>query len=365
MPASDIPEHEAPVDAPAPRWPAVSWAAAVLVVVAVLLLVGWIGRAPPAALRGDGEAFVHDVSARATPPRVVVMGSSVAETDIDVARLADALGVGPDEIARMRLQGSSAPHWLAAWERRVAEPGLVPEMVVIVAGLGQMLQARVVPGVDEALLLGELPKAPSVALLRPLGCPDPLAHACLVLAHARAHAAHAWSLPLDGARRQAARFAGASPEQAELLRRGLHIAVVPDLDVVRTQSPEVQAIRLYSVARFNQTWPVADTPLPDLLAAPRAAARRAGRTPPAVVLVRVPLHPDVPFLDDVPDAREHEVRETAEAAGALYVSPGQPPDSSWFDDPVHLDARGAAWLTETVTDALRARGWAPLQGAAR
>jgi hypothetical protein len=79
--------------------------------------------------------------ALARQPRLLVLGNSNANTDIDPVRLGGGLGVGPREIVTLTIPNSSTAHWVAIL-RRALGSGARPQRVLVVSRLQLMLVRR-------------------------------------------------------------------------------------------------------------------------------------------------------------------------------------------------------------------------------
>jgi hypothetical protein len=111
-------------------------------------------------------------------PAVLIIGDSLANTDIDEVALASTLGMRPDRIVRISLPASIGAHWYAALDNHVYGAGHRPKLLVVVAALRSMLEtsppSEAIRENLEALLDGDDPVirarlregSPSLALLR-------------------------------------------------------------------------------------------------------------------------------------------------------------------------------------------------------
>lgn len=321
--------------------------AAALAVAGLVLASAWRELGVPPSSTFAGEELSRQLDSEQV--RIVVLGSSMAASHVNAERLADGLGLPREAVATYAMPHSSSAHWFAAWRARLRGRSPPPDLVLVVGSVGQMLQPRVLAGLDEALYLGELPPDPPAELLRPLGgrAID------LRLAVLRVRLATALEDELYALRRGAAQLAGTPYDVADSIGAGPTAVLLPDLGVVALQSAEVQDQLLAPVLAFQDVAPVAETQLPALL-------REVASEVPKTVLVRAPTRPDLPRIDSFPPELVAEVAEQARSAGAAWIDLrdlGLPAER--FADPVHLDPAGSEVFTDALVARLRNESLAP------
>lgn len=117
--------------------------AVLAVAIAALILVPawrvWTQEVPwtPSAAVTEMDALARD-----HPADLVVMGPSLARTDVDPRRLAAALASPPLTSARFAQNLASAPAWYAMLKYRVYGNGLRPRVVALVATMDYLLETR-------------------------------------------------------------------------------------------------------------------------------------------------------------------------------------------------------------------------------
>jgi len=102
--------------------------------------IAWLGAEPDTVLAESAARI--DAQLAAHPPRVVVLGNSLANSDIDAAQLAAALGMAPEDVYILFSRGSRAPWWYAALKNRVYDAGHSPELVVVVNTMASLLSTQ-------------------------------------------------------------------------------------------------------------------------------------------------------------------------------------------------------------------------------
>lgn len=72
-------------------------------------------------------------------PRVLVLGNSLANTNLDTGRLAHGLGIPEGKVLTLSVPNSISSHWYAILEHRVYDASYQPQVVLVVAGLQSLL----------------------------------------------------------------------------------------------------------------------------------------------------------------------------------------------------------------------------------
>ncbi len=86
-------------------------------------------------------------------PRLVVVGNSMARRDVNLARLAEGLGVDPDRAVLLALPGSSPGTWYALLRYRLFQRGHAPATVIVVGAPRSFWITRPVVGADVSALV--------------------------------------------------------------------------------------------------------------------------------------------------------------------------------------------------------------------
>ena len=90
---------------------------------------------------GGTAKFIED-SLRQHRPEVIVLGNSLANTDIQPALLARRLGLPPKKVQRYSVPNSLAPHWYAILKNRVYANGRQPRVVIVLSDLQSLVAVR-------------------------------------------------------------------------------------------------------------------------------------------------------------------------------------------------------------------------------
>jgi hypothetical protein len=96
-----------------------------------------------------------DIRMAERPPSVVVLGNSLAWTDVDADVLGRGLGVG-SRVAVFSVPQSISTHWYAIAKNRIVGPGYRPRLLLVVAPLQPMLETVPVSDAARANLEAQL-----------------------------------------------------------------------------------------------------------------------------------------------------------------------------------------------------------------
>jgi len=98
------------------------------------------GKEVEGKVRPEGvAAYIRNQMGRG-PQHMVVLGDSLAHSDLHHEPLAKHLDLPPRSIARISIPGSGAPTWYAILDNHVFGPGHRPEWVVVVASVPSLMQ---------------------------------------------------------------------------------------------------------------------------------------------------------------------------------------------------------------------------------
>ncbi|MCA9490229.1 MAG: hypothetical protein KC621_09900 [Myxococcales bacterium] len=75
-------------------------------------------------------------------PKVLILGNSFANTNVNNNQIAWALGVGPEKVLTLSVPNSISSHWYAILKHRVYDDAYEVPMVVIVAGLQSLMMVE-------------------------------------------------------------------------------------------------------------------------------------------------------------------------------------------------------------------------------
>ncbi|MCB9679879.1 MAG: hypothetical protein H6733_00280 [Alphaproteobacteria bacterium] len=108
---------------------AVGWTLAAALPVAVVAgWWAWMTRPLPAEPSPIAQGFARTLAS--DPPRVVVLGNSIARVSLVAPQLSEALGLDGG-VAKLTIDGSNSAHWYTILEHSVYEAGYAPDLVLI------------------------------------------------------------------------------------------------------------------------------------------------------------------------------------------------------------------------------------------
>lgn len=105
-------------------------------------LMGNAGRVLNGRITQMGVVAEMDLLLAAHEPRLLILGNSLANTNLDTSRMAEGLGVAENKILTLSVPNSVSSHWYAILEHRVYEANYQPGVVLIVAGLQSLLMVE-------------------------------------------------------------------------------------------------------------------------------------------------------------------------------------------------------------------------------
>ncbi|MCA9492406.1 MAG: hypothetical protein KC621_20880 [Myxococcales bacterium] len=302
--------------------------------------VAWRGRVEGTPCDDELTAACVDAQLRASSPKVVIIGNSLAQSHIDQQLLAAGLGITPDDVLMLNVGGSAAPHWVAMAHRVIAS-GVRPDLMLVVGDLQSALQTSPRTPVERADLIGLL--GDDLADLGPsLGVGE------------------GWWDQVDGRRVRLRRaFVDAvrflvgeplAPGRGRARVRDAASRVFDDRDLARVLTREIRNGFASEALPPEQLVAPADGLLPELF----ALGERYGVR---VVLVRGPLSPKNPTAERDPVRPEipGEVAALATPPSA-YIDAGDVMlGRTSYADLAHLGRRGAALFTSALLHRMEAK----------
>ncbi|MCB9665357.1 MAG: hypothetical protein H6732_14695 [Alphaproteobacteria bacterium] len=142
---------------PGPPRPPAHPLAVMLALVLPLVVLGMAWKGLQRTGEATGKAIVMERQLRAAGQvEVVVLGSSLARTDVDAATLADALGIPTRAVVMLTLPNATAAHWYAILDNRVFANGHRPRVVLFVGALTTMLTPEVLKEANIGRLVAQL-----------------------------------------------------------------------------------------------------------------------------------------------------------------------------------------------------------------
>lgn len=326
-------------------------AALALAVLVPVLVFGWGALRLQRTPKATGRAAVFERKLRSHQTDVLVLGSSLARTNVRTDQLADELGIPRRNVVMLTLPNATAAHWYAILRNRVYANGHEPRLVIMVGALTTMVTPDILMDTNVERLMNQLTDDEPVIGAKVLGTNSPAMFRYLFMRE-RAGAirddaltsyrdwAIAWLFgdkgkPSEG-RRLAERanevvFADEKMDYALHTRSstGLYDGAVEELDLTGLD-----------VAR--------ESLIPDI----GALAAEHGT---AVAFVRTPFPPSNADNDLVDPAVEAEAAQVMADAGSAYLDlRSLNLDDSYFQDMRHMSREGATIFTAALAESLRA-----------
>ncbi len=301
---------------------------------ALLIGAAWVHWTDSPPIERSPEVAMQDEVLARGDARVIVVGNSLALTDIRPAELALGLGLRKEDVARLALPGATAAGWYAMVEQRVIGEGYRPDLLVIVGQMASMVQDGSGGDLGRRLIASVVDKPSPLLDARILGRasgPVALAHQGAFEGHEDAVAnLRAWGIGL---------LFGPTTTDAQ----AFDVVFGADVGVrVSGNQRMVPGAEATQGARRR-----ADLGL-EFLGATLYLARAAGvRT----VLVRAPVSPVVRALDEVEPELEAALYRRVNDAGASWIDlhdlelPG-----GAFRDDYHLNPAAAMVLSERLAE---------------
>jgi len=271
-----------------------------------------------------------------TSPQVVVLGSSLANRDIDVPALGRALKVDPERISVLHLPHASMAHWAVLLNQRVYAAGHRPDTVIIADALRPMLTHElldILPNVER--LLVQSGEGDEALLAKAFHGREQMRERVGNTAthELRDELIHRWR---DGVLGLTVGYS-LHPEELEHLTHRVNEQVFAN---------DKMDYRLHGVQDLSVEWPASfrweDTLLDDVDAMVDAHGGQ-------LVLARVPFPPSSADMDEVPAAMEQRLAAWCAETETLCFDLR---DGGWtdadFEDARHMTRAGAIRLSRDL-----------------
>jgi hypothetical protein len=318
---------------------------------ALVFSSGFLALQRPAKATGKAAAFERKL--KSFEADVLVLGSSLARTNVRVEQLAEELGVSERSVVMLTLPNATAAHWYAIMRNRVFANGHRPRVVVLVGALTTMVTPEILMDSNVERLMNQLSEDEPVIGAKVLGTTNPITMRYLfmreragflrdeLLAHYRD-----WALTQlygsNGKIAEGHRLAERANELVfadEAMDYGLHAGQSTGLYGGAVEQIDLTGI---DVAR--------DSLIPDI-------AELALLHGTNVVFVRTPFPPSNNDNDLVDPVMEREAERVMEASGAGYLDMRSLNlDDSYFQDMRHMSREGATLFTAALGASLREMG---------
>jgi hypothetical protein len=329
------------------------WRRLVALVLTVLVPVavlggGWALFQRPSAPTGKAAAMDRTLR-RSGRTEVVVLGSSLARTDVRVDVLAQELGVPEKDIVLLALPNATAAHWYAILENRIYGNGYRPKAVLIVGALTTMVTADVLMDANVERLVNQLSDDEPVLARKVFAAESAADFRWLwrreQAGELRDGLVERWrDLVLSAAFRKGR--ADAATRLAERANEVVFADEKMDYELHRAGSTglSVGAVEALDLTGLDVE---RDSLLPDLVALAEAHGSR-------IVFVRTPFPPSNADNDRVPPAVETAAEQLLASSGAYYLDLRPLGlDDTKFRDMRHMTREGAEQFTRAVARSLR------------
>lgn len=338
---------------PAPRAPSrhrVRPIAALLAVVLPFVILGgaWVWLDAPTGPTGKALAMDRELL-ESGPPDVVVLGSSLARTNVDLDVLAKGLDIPRRRIVLLTLPNATAAHWYAVMENRLFAQGYRPRLVLMVGALTTMVTPDVLMDTNGERLVNLLGEHEPVIAAKVFKSDDPLEYAWLSLRERAGQLRDAW---VEGWRDRVLsvvfRGRGDAHGGARLAARANATVFADDRMEYTLHEAQPTGLYLGEVEQLDLSGldVARDSLIPDIAALAAAHGSRA-------VFVRTPFPPSNADNDLVPPDVERAAVGVMADSGASYVDlRGLNLDESHFRDLRHMSVEGARVFTRALVRTL-------------
>ncbi len=284
---------------------------------------------------------------RESDPRVVVLGNSLANTDLSAAILEAAFDLSTGDVLKLSLPNSIGAHWAAILENRVIDAGFTPDLALIVSDWPSLLSVH------------PISEASYLALVQQLDDDDPGFDALLgrrwgVLDRIREDRGHLRERIVGAVRRRAVKgITGQTKGVDDALAR----VFAPDAIDPRLLGSTLPVID----PSLESAIPVFDPvtiPHPSASFVPRLA-ELSQEADIALVVVRPPMSPRLPsgIGDVVEPTTEASLHGLLRRRGAWDIDlRGLPVVEGDFVNLDHMNVEGADRFTRVVADLVRRVG---------
>lgn len=295
----------------------------------------------------NGTVYDHSVveqmelELRRARPRVLIVGNSLAMTNLEPKVVARQLGLKPHKVLVLSIPNAVSSHLYAVLDNRVFAQGYDAELVIVVSSLRSMLMSEPYSEASRQNLVLHLDPTEPVLdrfVERERGWLERWGHQRLLWRQAG----------LDGLRDASiAATLGGNPEAA--MGRVFHFT---NLQQLSTGGPPL----LVDVRSASDRQAAAELPLPEASLLPELA-RLATANRAKLLLIRSPASPQTPpeRSDWVPEGTSEAVAELMTAAGHTFLDAHDlqmPADQ--FENLRHMTLGGSYHFTHAIKDDLKA-----------
>jgi hypothetical protein len=137
----------------------------------IVFMAGFIALQRPD--RPTGKAFAFERKLKAYNTDVLVLGSSLARTNVRTELLAEELGVPRRNVVMLTLPNATAAHWYAIMRNRVFDNGHRPRVVILVGALTTMVTPEILMDSNVERLMNQLSVDEPVIGSKVLGTTSP------------------------------------------------------------------------------------------------------------------------------------------------------------------------------------------------
>lgn len=337
--------------------------AAVLAIVLPALVLGWGYHRLQRPARATGKAADFDRKLRVFPPKVLVLGSSLARTDVQIDVLADELGIPRKRVVMLTLPNSTAAHWYAILKNRVFARGYEPELVLMVGALTTFVTPDILYDANVDRLVNQLSGEEPIIARKVFGA-DAMGEFQFLYMRERASAMR--EELLEGWRDRALSLVVSEkggPGHARRLAERSNELVFSDAamnyELHKLDATGLDSLEAVDSLDREDIDVAVESLLPDI---GELAAAHGAR----VVYVRTPFPPSNAENDRVPPDIEAQALSVMEEAGAGYLDMRSLNlDDSYYQDMRHMGRQGAVIFTRTVARALTDMGVLSRRGSVR
>lgn len=334
----------------------------VLVAIVVpMVLFSWSWAKLQKPPRATGKAAGMERKLKNQKSDVVVLGSSLARTNVNIDLLASELGVGSKNVTLLTLPNATAAHWYAVMKNRVFANGHRPKVVVMVGALTTMITPEVLKDSNVERLVNQLSDREPVLGKKVFGTLSPADFRYLYMREQAGQIrdefmlqyrdwALGWLMGNNHKPAEGKRLAERANEIVfadERMDYSLHMGTGTGL-----WGGAVEEIDVSNVDIAN------DSLISDI----GSLARDYGSY---AVFVRTPFPPSNSDNDLVSPNQESAAVETMEGSEAGYVDMRSLNlDDSYFQDMRHMSAAGAEVFTKALARSLQSMGVLKRKGKA-
>ncbi len=327
--------------------------AVAVAVLVPLMLFAWGYQKFQRPAKPDGKAAGMERKLRSQKPEIVVLGSSLARTNVDSEQLAKELGISRKHVVMMTLPNATAAHWYAMMKNRVFANGHRPKVVVMVGALTTMITPDVLMNTSSGRLVNQLTTYEPVIAKKVFGREG---QADFKYLYMREQAGQARDEFLASYRDIALSIIfskkGGAADGEKLAERANSTVFADERMDYTLHSEQSTGLYVGSVDEIVlEGLDVAtESLIPDIGQLAREFDAHA-------VFVRTPFPPSNSDNDLVAPRMEEETLAVMEASEAGYVDlRSLNLDDSYFQDMRHMSKEGAALFTKALARSIQAMG---------